>query len=78
MKKICGFKNIPIRVHEASIKFVMYAVTPTLMLGILINETPTGKHYAVVFNKYLKFRELKLCFNLVYCCSSYKMFKKGL
>ena len=50
----------------------MYAVTPILMLGILINETPTGKHYAVVFNKYLKFRELKLCFNLVYCCTQHK------
>ena len=35
-----------------TIKFIMYAVTPTVMLGILINETPTAKHYAVVLNEF--------------------------
>ena len=46
---------------EASIKFIMCAVTPTVMLGILINETLTAKYYAVVLNE-LKILWTKIVF----------------
>ena len=42
----------PAWTDKTSIKFIMYAVTPTVMLGILINETPTAKHYAVLLNEF--------------------------
>ena len=46
---------------KASVKFIMCAVTPTVMLGILINETLTAKYYAVVLNE-LKILWTKIVF----------------